>query len=500
MHTLVGEKGFAAGMALYFQRHDGQAVTCDDFAQAVADANPGSLLTSRLHAFKRWYAQSGTPRVVARGRYDAPSRSYILGLEQQCAATPGQPRKEPFVIPVVMGLVGRDGRALPLRFESDGEGQAPTQRLLVLDEHRAFYTFTDIGEEPVPSLLRGFSAPVSMVDSASDEDLIVQLSHDSDAFNQWESAQRLMAARLRRAHDAPLDARVLDAPFVEALRGVLRNPKLDAAFKAMALTLPSEAWTAESSSESDPQRIHLAHERVRAELAERLHDDWSWAYETHQPTQGYRPTPDQVGQRALANVALEMLCLHAVRTGDAVWQGKTYQRFKSASNMTDRLGALDALLNARSELANGALERLLAIAGDDALIVDKWFAAQAAASESIDGKGSVFQRLRGLLQHRVFALNNPNRVRALLFTWMSRNPAAFHRTDAAGYVVWAEQVLAIDALNPQMGARLARVLDRWRHLAEPYRSSAREAIERVASKPDLSPDVREVVTKALIEA
>ena len=498
MHTLVGNDGFARGMALYFQRHDGQAVTCDDFAQAIADANPESTLSHKLDAFKRWYAQSGTPRVIARGRYDPPSRSYTLGLEQQCGPTPGQSSKLPFVIPVVMGLLDRQGRALPLKFEREPDAE-PMQRLLVLDEHRAFFTFQDLDEEPVPSLMRGGSAPVHITDALGDDELLLQLRHDPDAFNRWEASQRLAALRLRATHDNPQHVPLLDAAYLDALRDVIRDTTLDASFKTLVLTLPSESWMAEENAEADPQRIHAAHHRVRCALAERLHDDWLWAYENHQVSEGYTPTPEQAGRRALANLALEMLCLNATRCGDALWQGKTYQRFKSATNLTDRLGALDALLNANSELADAALQRFHAMGNGDALMLDKWFEAQGRAHETIDGSARTFNRCRALLNHPQFALTNPNRARSLIFTWMARNPAAFHRPDASGYVIWAELVLSLDAVNPVLAARLARVMDRWRHLAEPYRSNAREAISRVAAKHDLSADLREIVDKALEE-
>ncbi len=350
MHTLVGEQGFARGMALYFQRHDGQAVTCDDFAQAIADANPDSPLAAKLETFKRWYSQSGTPRLIARGRYDAPSRSYILGLEQQCAATPGQPTKLPFVIPVQMGLLDRQGHALPLRLE--GDSSAPMQRLLVLDEHRAFYTFTDIDAEPVLSLLQGFSAPVTLVDGLGDAELLIQMQHDTDAFNRWEAAQRLTAARLRAAIEAPAGtlagAPVLDEAYIKAMQHVIRHPSLDPALKAMVVMLPSEAWTAEGSSEAEPQRIHAAHEAVRRDLAASLQADWAWVVNTYSVREGYRPSPDQAGRRALANVALEFCACMPCASGDEIWQGRIYQRFKDAGNMTDRLGALEALLNAGS--------------------------------------------------------------------------------------------------------------------------------------------------------
>jgi aminopeptidase N len=492
MQTLVGRDGFAKGMSLYFERHDGQAVTCDDFAQAVADANPGSGLATRLDAFKRWYAQAGTPRVSARGRYDAPTRSYTLSLEQHCAPTPGQPDKQPFVIPVAMGLVGRDGRALPLQLEDD-PADAGTERVLVLDEARAFYTFVNLDTEPVPSLLRGFSAPVHLVDGLGDAELLVLLAHDADPFNRWEAGQRLALSRMLAALRSGGQPELDDA-FAEAMRALLRHPTLDAAFKELALTLPSEAYVAEQVDEVDPQRIHAVREALKRQFAARLHGDWLWAFEQHQVGAGYKPDALQGGQRALANLALAMLTLQAMESGDTVWPGKAYQRFKDAGNMTDRLGALGALVDAHAELAEPALERFHTLFKDEALVIDKWFALQARAPEH---EGRVFARAKALMRHPDFSLKNPNRARSLLFTLMMHNPAAFHRADAAGYIFWAERVLEIDTLNPQMAARLARTMDRWRKLAEPWRSAAQEALQRVAAQPDLSDDTREIVTRAL---
>jgi aminopeptidase N len=485
MHTLVGREGFRQGMALYFQRHDGQAVTCDDFAQAIADANPGSELATRLPAFKRWYAQAGTPRVAASGRWDAEAGRYTLTLRQHCGATPGQPEKQPFVIPVAVGLLAADGHAL-----------AP-ERLLVLEEAEQSWTWDGITTAPVPSLLRGFTAPVHLDDGLTDTERVVLLAHDSDPFNRWEAGQRLMLARLLAAL-ASGAAPVLDTGLAQALRQVLRDPALDPAFKELALTPPGEAYIAEQLASSDPQRIHTVREQWRASLAAELHADWVWAFDAHQVPEGYSPRPAQAGRRALANLALQMLCLHAVQTGDAVWPGRAYQRFKDAAHMTDRLGAITALVDAHSPLAEAAIARFHALAGGDALLLDKWFMLQARAPEPLGERaGSAFARAKALLTHPDFSLRNPNRARSLLAVLCTANPAAFHRSDAAGYVLWAEKLLELDAINGHVAGRFARAMDRWATLAEPYRSAAREAIARVAAKPDLSSDVREVVTRAL---
>ena len=496
MHTLVGRDGFAKGMALYFQRHDGQAVTCDDFVQAIADANPDSALTERLDIFKRWYSQAGTPRISASGHHDETSRRYTLTLRQHSEASPGQPTKAPFVVPVLMGLLRADGQPVA------------EQRLLVLDSAEQSWTFDEIDAPPVPSLLRGFSAPVLLVDGITDTDRLVLLAHDPDAFNRWEAGQSLMLGRMLAAVNSG-QAPVLDDTLLSALRLILRSNELDAAFKTQVLTPPSELHIAEQLHSADPQRIHAVREQWRALMAEHLHEDWAAALFAHPaaPTaaQGYSPQPSQAGPRALANLALRMLCLHAVRTGDAVWQGRAYQRFKDATNMSDRLGALQALVESHSLLADAAITRFHALAQGDALVLDKWFALQATAPEPVPGvhegqPGTAFARAKALLKHPDFSIKNPNRARSLLNQLFSANPSAFHRADAAGYVLWADKVLEIDAINGHVAGRMARAMDRWGSLAEPYRSAAREAIQRVAAKPDLSSDVREVVTRALEQA
>ncbi len=504
MQTLVGREGFRRGMDLYFQRHDGQAVTCDDFALAIADANPGSALTQRLHTFQRWYAQAGTPRVQARLAWDAAAGTCTLTLAQHCPPTPGQPHKEPFVIPVRAGLLARDGRALPLQLAGD-EGAAPLERLLVLESAEQTWTFTGLhglDAAPVPSLLRGFSAPVvlEVADGALDAPALrVLLSHDADPFNRWEAGQRLLLDAMLAAVRGQAPA-ALDEPTLQALRGVLRDPGLDAAFKELALQLPTEGYVAEQLDVVDPQRVHAVREALRDQLAQALHEDWLQAWETHQVRAGYEPSPGQSGQRALAGLALTNLCRHATRTGDPVWPGRAYQRVKEASNMTDRFAALSALVESHAELAAPALERFHALFRDEPLVLDKWFMLQARAPEPVGaGAGATFARVKALMQHPDFTLKNPNRARSLLFALCMHNPAAFHRTDAAGYVFWAERVLELDAFNPQVAARLARALDRWKTLAEPWRDAAREALARVAARPDLSGATREIVGKSLGE-
>lgn len=507
MQTLVGSPadpmgrtGFAAGMRNYFARFDGQAVTCDDFAQAVADANPGSELARLLPQFKLWYSQAGTPRVQATGSYDVDSKRYTLTLRQSCDASPGQPLKSAFVIPVRVGLLTPGGQALALQLSGQDAPATPVMtQTLVLHAQEQSWTFEHVNEAPVPSLLRGFSAPVVLDYAYTDAELLTLLAHDTDPFNRWEAGQRLALQRALqavRSADAVGSRPVLDEAYLQAMREVLRHPALDAAFKDLVLTLPAETYMAEQLDVVDPQRVHAVREAMREQLATALQDDWAWALDANATPGAYQPDHVSSGKRALCGTALTMLCLAARLTGDAVWPGKAYQRFKDAANMTDRFNALYALVNSAHELAAPALVQFHAMFKHEALVLDKWFALQVNAC---DRGGHILPIVRQLMTHPDFSLRNPNRARSLIFSYCSANPGAFHRTDAAGYVFWSERVMELDAINPQVAARLARALDRWKKLAEPYRSAAREAIARVAAKTDLSNDVREVVGHALAD-
>ena len=326
------------------------------------------------------------------------------------------------------------------------------------------------------------------------------LAHDSDAFNRWEAGQRLMLQAALDALRMPAQgstSQPLPTALIDALRAVLRHPQLDAAFKDLALTLPSEAYIADQLESVDPQRVHTVREAMRLQLAHALQADWQWALDTYRCNGAYQPDALSSGRRALSGLAMTMLCLVAQTQNDEIIAGKVYQQFKDAANMTDRFNALSALVISGHALAQPALERFHALFKDEALVIDKWFALQASAP---DRGGDILPKVRQLMQHPDFNLRNPNRARSLIFSYCSANPAAFHRSDAAGYVFWSEQVLSLDAINPQVAARLARAMDRWARLEQPYRDAAKVAIERVAAKPDLSNDVREVVSRALASA
>jgi len=385
---------------------------------------------------------------------------------------------------VEMGLLGTDGTVL-------GEHQR-----IVLSEAEQSVVFEGVSQMPVPSLLRGFSAPVQLHYPFEVDQLLVLLAHDSDAFNRWEVAQRLYMSSILGSLSS--DARnddLLEPALINGLRSVLRDPTLDAAFKELVLTLPSESYIAEQCATVDPQRIHSVRDTIRHQIAREMSNDWAWAYETCSSKGTYQLDAKACGARALRGLALGYLCMTEKSSNETTWATKAHQDFLQADNMTDRMHALTALVHNHLPQAASALSYFYAMFKHDDLVIDKWFALQATTP---DLEGDVLPKMRQLLLHPDFHIRNPNRARSLLSAYCS-NPSAFHRTDAAGYVFWSERVLELDAFNPQVAARLARALDRWRKLSQPYQSAAQEALRRVAAKSDLSADVREVISSALGE-
>jgi aminopeptidase N len=479
IQTLVGREGFRKGMDLYFARHDGQAVTCDDFRAAMADAN-GRDLTQ----FERWYSQAGTPVVSAATSYDPEARTYEITLTQRCPATPGQPKKLAFHIPVAVGLLGADGRDLPLN------GQGQTTVVLELTEKTQVFRFNDIAQEPTPSLLRDFSAPVVLEYAYTDVQLLHLFSHDSDPVNRWEAGQRLATERLLALTAAIQrgEEPALDETFTTALRTLLQDETLDAAFRELALTLPSETVIAEKMEVVDPQAIHAARRFLRRGIAAALKNELLAAYEASQTPGPYSPDAISAGKRGLKNLALSYLLAAPGEAELALAQ----RQFDEAGNMTDRSAALSALIHSgQPENAAASLERFYQDFSKEALVVDKWFSMQASAP------ATDVAAVRQLMQHPAFTLKNPNRARSLIFSFCNGNPSQFHAPDGSAYAFWAEQVIALDALNPQVAARLARSMDRWRRYVPELQAHMRTALETVAARVGLSNDVLEVVSKAL---
>ncbi|HQR20488.1 MAG TPA: aminopeptidase N [Burkholderiaceae bacterium] len=488
LQTLVGAEGFRRGLDLYFRRHDGQAVTCDDFVAAIGDANAKDLTQ-----FRRWYAQAGTPRVGATGVYDSVRRSYELTLSQSTAATPGQPMKEPFHIPVAVGLLLADGRALPLQLEGETRAGATT-RVLELTQPMQRFRFINVPERPIPSLLRNFSAPVIVDYRYGSRELEFLALHDDDGFNRWEAGQRLATTRLMRLTDAAEAGRAPepDERFVETMRATLLDPALSPAFKEQALTLPAEGFLGEQRAIVNPQAIRTARRMLCREVGQRLAQEWQQAYDSHATPGEYSPAPGPAGRRALRNLALAYL----VEGGVPGALDLARQQLDSAANMTDRQAALVALLSSPAADKADILLRLGREWQHEPLLMNKWFQLQATAM-SMPDEAPVVERVRALLAHPGFSLANPNNVFALIRSFCMANEAEFHRADGAGYALWAAQVLALDRINPTVAARIARALERWRKYTGELQAGMRGALERVAAAPHLSRDVREIVTKSL---
>ncbi|CAO3427245.1 aminopeptidase N [Azospirillum argentinense] len=483
-HTLLGPQGFRKGMDLYFQRHDGQAVTCDDFAAAMSDAT-GVDLTQ----FKRWYRQAGTPELDVTGAYDEAAKTYRLTVKQTVPPTPGQPVKEPMHIPLVMGLLGPDGADLPLRLTGEAE-PAGTSRTLHITEAEQTFTFVDVPARPVPSLLRGFSAPVKLRADLTDGDLTFLMANDSDAFNRWEAGQTL-ATRLLLSLVADRQAgRELALPqsFIDAVGAVLKDADQDPAFAAQALVLPTESYLGTQMEVIDPDAIHAVREFARRRLAEALRPGW---LDTHRRNAGNEPfsvDAAAIGRRALKNLCLAYLM--ALEDEEAL--GLCLGQYHGAQAMTDVMAALQFLSNSNAPERDEAIAAFYERWKGEALVVDKWFGVQATSH-----RPDALERVTALLAHPAFEIRNPNKVYALIGGFAGGNPVRFHDTSGAGYRFLADQVLRLDPMNPQVAARMVGPFSRLRRYDATRRALMKAELERIVATPGLSPDVFEVASKSL---
>ena len=480
IQTLIGRAAFRRGMDLYFARHDGQAVTCDDFVVAMADAS-GVDFTQ----FMRWYEQAGTPQLSASGIYDAVNRRYTLTLRQSGAA--GQSGVRPYHIPVAVGLVAPDGQDMPLRLA--GETEVTTTRVLSLYEVTQQFVFEGVAVAPVPSLLRNFSAPVLLDFAYSDVELAHLLAHDSDSFNRWEAGQRL-ASRLILAASSTLaagEAPVWPEGFVTAVARVLEGAAADPAFAAEALSLPGEATLAEQMEVVDPDALHAARNGLRLHLAEQLGAQFAACYERMSSTDAYQPDAQAAGRRALRN-----LCLSYLSEIDSVEnRALALAQFNAADNMTDQFAALSTLSQCEGEERVKAMAVFYQRWQNEALVTDKWFGVQATSRRS----GTLAEVMR-LVDHPAFDLHNPNKVYALL-RGFGNNHVRFHAADGSGYRFLAEQTRKLDAINPQVASRLARCFDRWRKFDVNRQAHARAALQMLRDHVGLSRDVFEIVDRSL---
>jgi aminopeptidase N len=488
LQTLCGREGFRRGLELYLRRHDGQAVTCDDFVTAMAEANGRDL-----NQFRRWYAQAGTPRVAVSSIYDPDAGTYELTLTQSCPPTPEQPEKAPFHIPVAIGLIGPDGNDLALRLEGEPQAAATT-RLVELTEPVHSLRFVDVRCSPVPSLLRNFSAPVVVDYRYSDAELAFLAARDSDEFNRWEAGQRLAVARLLAVTDAVETGQPLaiDAALIDVFRHTLRDSHAAANFKEQALQLPAESFLAEQRAMVDPEAIRAARQYVRRELGARLQPQWQHAYDSHSTPGEYSADPVAAGRRGLRNLAL----CYLVDSGDAAGLELARVQLEQATNMTDRQAALAAIVNSPATFKAATLLNLAREWQHEPLLMNKWFQLQATAIGQ-PNEPPVLARVKVLLKHSAFCLTNPNNVYALVLGFCGHNAGEFHRVDGSGYAFWLDMVLQLDKTNPTVASRIARALDRWRKFTPDRQRLMRDALREVAAARHLSRDVREIVTKAL---
>ncbi|AIR91523.1 aminopeptidase N [Pseudomonas cremoricolorata] len=488
VRTLLGAEGFRKGSDLYFERHDGQAVTCDDFIQAMEDAN-GVDLTQ----FKRWYVQAGTPRLAVSEAWDAAAGRYSLTFRQSYPQTPDGRDKLPFVIPVELGLLDAEGQDLPLQLADETTAHG-TSRVLAVTEAEQTFVFQGLTAKPLPSLLRGFSAPVKLSFPYDRDQLMFLMQHDSDGFNRWEAGQQLSVQVLQEliAQHQRGEAFNLDPRLIQALGTVLADETLDPAMVAEMLSLPGEAYLTEISQVADVDAIHAAREFARTQIAEQLQPRLWARYQANRAQSretAYVASAEHFARRSLQNIALSYLML----TGNPDVLAATLEQFEHCDNMTERLTALAVLVNSpfTAERAK-ALEAFAEHFKDNPLVMDQWFSVQAGSTQP-----GGLARVKALMQHPAFTLKNPNKVRALIGAFAGQNLVNFHAADGSGYRFLADLVIELNALNPQIASRQLAPLTRWRKYDDARQALMKGELERILASGSLSSDVYEVVSKSL---
>ncbi|WP_339861144.1 aminopeptidase N [Thalassospira alkalitolerans] len=476
MHTLLGADGYRKGIDLYFDRHDGQAVTCDDFAKAMEDANDVDLTQ-----LKRWYSQAGTPSLSWKGDYDADAKQFRLTVSQKTAPTPGQPDKFALHMPIAIGLLGKDGKEL-------------VSRTVQLTENEQEFVFDNINETPVVSFNRGFSAPVNIATQQPHDELVFLMGNDSDAFNRWESAQKYATALMLAAieefekNDGDADGALGDVTdFITAMRATLQNDDLDQAFRADALVLPGEEFLSEQRKPANPDAIHQVRNALRKQIGTMLKAEFADTYHQNASNAAFTPDAQSAGQRALRATALGYL----VASGDAQFADLAVAQYRNADNMTDRMAAL-AVLNhldhpGRAEALADFEERF----GKDTVVMDKWFGLQAMSS-----RDDTLARVKDLMSHPSFTMRNPNKVRSLIGAFAMANPRHFHAADGSGYEFYTDRLIELDDINPQVAARLCAPLGKWAKYDDDRAAKMKAALDRVLAKPEISRDLYEIASKS----
>ncbi|QPO13237.1 aminopeptidase N [Thalassospira sp. A40-3] len=480
MHTLLGPDGYRKGIDLYFDRHDGQAVTCDDFAKAMEDAN--GIDFSQL---KLWYSQAGTPKLSWQGDYDADAKKYRLTISQKTDPTPGQPDKKPLHMPISIGLLGADGSDL-------------VAKTVELTEASQEFIFDGVTDAPVLSFNRGFSAPVNITTDQPDHELVFLMGNDSDAFNRWEAGQKyatrlmLSAIAAYEANGGDVDAAFADEQarvdaFIAAMRATLTNDDLDKAFRADALVLPGEAFLSEQRKPANPEAIYQVRTALRKRIGQALSDDFANTYHQNASNAAFTPDATSAGQRALRATALAYL----VASGTDEFADVAVAQYGTADNMTDQMAALSVLNNLDHPGRETALADFEERFANDAVVLDKWFSLQAMSSRE-----DTLARVKDLMSHPAFTMRNPNKVRALIGAFAMGNPRHFHAKDGSGYAFYADRLIELDDINPQVAARLCAPLGKWAKYDADRADKMKAELNRILAKPEISRDLYEIASKS----
>ena len=485
MHTLIGDDAFRAGTDLYFERHDGEAATCEDFVRAIEDA-----CGHDFSQFRRWYHQPGTPKVTASGAFDAGAGTYTLTIRQaNPKATPtAGTNAEPLMIPIQLGLIGQDGQPLPLHIQgmTDPDDDTIVEGVLCLTEPEQSFVFGNLTERPIPSLFRGFSAPITLDFDLSDQELTVLASHDTDHFNRWE-AKQILATRLMLASIRDTDADIATpASLIDLFTAILADDQLPDRFRALMLQLPSEHYLAQQLDVIDPERIYAVRHHIQQNLATRFAPNWAVLYDRLGENAAPEPTAEQIGRRSLRNTVLSYLA----ETNEG--QALASKQYAEADNMTDQLAALGLLVDHGGAAAQAALDDFYQRFETEDLVIDKWFAIQARSSHE-----QTLKRVKALTKHAAFKLTNPNRLRSLIGVFAAGNQRYFHSADGAGYRLLIDTVITLNGLNPQTAARLLGPMRQWRRFEPTRREAMASELRRLLETPDLSRDVFEVASKSL---
>ncbi|HIL51841.1 MAG TPA: aminopeptidase N [Planctomycetes bacterium] len=484
-HTLLGAKGFRAGMDLYFERHDGGAVTCDDFRAAMADAN-----SFDLEPFERWYSQAGTPRLAVKTSHDAAAKTFTIEFSQSCPATPDMAHKQPFHIPIAVGLLGPDGTSLALQLEGENQPTQGDTRLLELFEAQGSFTFVGIESAPVASILRNFSAPVVLEIERSNAEYAFLMAHDADPFSRWDAGQEFGTQLLLEGLRVQARGESWELPpaYLEAFGATLSDTSLDCTMQAMALCLPGEAWLADRMEVADPVAVHATRKAARAQLARAFRDEWLELYEKNRSQGKYSLDSESVGRRSLAAVSLGYL----MELEESEISARCLAQFHSADNMTDAGAALALLCSTQGSERDEALSAFYERWKSNSLVLNKWFSMQARADLP-----DVLERVQKLLEHPDFTFKNPNRARSVISAFAHFNPAAFHAADGSGYRFLTRCVVKMDAINPQVASRLIDPLLAWRRLDSSRQNMLKASLKEILATDELSKDVFEKASKAL---